>query len=62
MVSHSLTVLPRFPPLLLDSRELAYVEMLRILGINIDCKLTFKSHLRAAAASAAQKLGIMRKA
>ena len=62
VVSHSLTFLPRFPPLLLDSRVLAYVEMLRILGINIDCKLTFKSHLRAAAASAAQKLGIMRKA
>ena len=36
--------------------------MLRILGVNVDCKLTFESHLRAVAASAAQKLGIMRRA
>ena len=61
-VSRSLTVLPRFPPLLLDGRVLACEEMLRILGLNVDCKLTFESHLRAVAASAGQKLGIMRRA
>ena len=55
VVSSSLTV----PPLLLGDRVLACEEMLRILGVNVDCKLTFESHLRAVVASAAQKLGIM---
>ena len=62
VVSRTLTALPRFPPLLLDGRVLACEDMLRILGVNVDCKLTFESHLRAVAASAAQKLGIMRRA
>ena len=56
VVSRSLTVLPRFPPLLLDGRVLACEEMLQILGVNIDCKLTFESYLRAVAASDAQNL------
>ena len=47
VVSRSLTVLPRFPSLLLDGRVLVCEEMLRILGVNIDCKLIFESHLRA---------------
>ena len=62
VVSRSLTVLPCFPPLFLDGRVLVCEEMLRILGVNVDCKLTFESHLRAVAASVAQKLGIMHRA
>ena len=61
VVSRSMTLLPRFPPLILDDRVLACEEMLRILGVNVYCKLTFESHWRAVATSAAQKLGIMRR-
>ena len=43
-----------------DSVNIANVQSLKILGVNFDKKL-FEEHLRATAANASQKLGLIRK-
>ena len=61
IISRSLTDRPRFPALALGGDVLSVVRELRILGVILDSKLTFERQIRSIAASAAQKLGILRK-
>ena len=62
IVSRSRTARPSFPSLVLGTVALSDVSEVDILGVRFDSKLTFESHIRAVAASAAQRLGIMRRA
>ena len=62
VVSRSRTAVPGFPDLLLGGVVVDLVDDLKILGVTIDKKFSFEKHLRSVAASAASKLGIMRKA
>jgi hypothetical protein len=62
IVSRSCTVLPASPDLLTDDAVLLESKELPILGVCFDSRLMFGAHVRSVAATAAQKLGIMRKA
>ena len=57
----SKTVLPSFPRLTLNGVVLRELSELIILGVTFDPKLTFERHIRSVAASASQKIGIMRR-
>ena len=61
VISRSRTVAPAFPNLELEGVLIDNVFELRVLGVILDHKLIFESHLRSVAASASQKLGILRK-
>ena len=62
VVSRSRTVLPVHPSLSFEGQLIEDESELRVLGVVLDCKLSFEPQLRAVAASASQKLGILRKA
>ena len=62
VISRSRTAVPAFPDLVMSGVVLGEEKQLKILGVTFDRKLTFESHLRGVASSAAQKLGILRKA
>ena len=61
IISRSLTDRQRFPTLALGGDVLSVVRELRIPCVILDSKLTFERQIRSIAASAAQKLGILRK-
>ena len=61
VISRSRTIAPAFPNLELEGVLIDNVFELRVLGVILDHKLIFESHLRSVAASASQKLGILRK-
>ena len=61
IISRSLTDRPRFPAFAMGGDVLSVVGELRILGVILDSKLTFERQIRSIAASAAPKLGILRK-
>ena len=50
-----------FPNLVLDGFVVERVTELKVLGVVLDTKLLFESHIRSIAASASRKLGVMRK-
>ena len=49
------------PTLLMDGKELTYNDAINILGIEIDCRLTFTNHVREIAKKAARKLACIRR-
>ena len=61
LISRSRTVEPLFPDLVIDGSVVEMVSELRIFGIVLDSKLTFEKQVRAIAASAAMRVGILRK-
>ena len=61
LISHSRTVEPLFPDLLIDGSVVEMVSELKILGVIIDSKLSFEKQVRAIAASASMRVGILRK-
>ena len=60
-ISRSRTVEPLFPDLVIDGSVVEMVSELKILGVILDSKLTFKKQVRAIAASASMRVGILRK-
>ena len=61
LISRSRTVEPLFPDLLIDGSVVEMVSELKILCVIIDSKLTFEKQVRAIAASASMRVGILRK-
>ena len=61
-ISRSKTLAPIVPSLELDGTVFERVTELKVLGVILDTKLSFESHIRPIAASASSKLGISRKA
>ena len=59
--SRSRTVEPLFPDLVIDGSVVEMVSELKILGVILDSKLTFEKQVRAIAASASMRVGILRK-
>ena len=57
----SRTVEPLFPDLAIDGSVVETVSELKILGVILDSKLTFEKQVRAIAASALMRVGILRK-
>ena len=62
LISGSRTVEPLFPDLLIDGSVVEMFSELKILGVILDSKLTFEKQVRAIAASASMRIGILRKA
>ena len=58
LISRSCTVEPLFPDLMIDG---SVVEMVSELKIFLDSKLTFEKQVRAIAATASMRVGILRK-
>ena len=50
-----------FPDLLIDGSVVEMVSLLKILGVILDSKLTFEKQVRAIAATASMRVGILRK-
>ena len=61
LIFRSRTVEPLFPDLLIDGSVVEMVSELKILGVILDSKLSFEKQVRAIAASASMRVGIMRK-
>ena len=64
--SHALTLHrrqtpPELPPLVLCGVEVPEVDELRLLGVQIDARLTYGPHLDAVAARGRQRLGFLRR-
>ena len=57
----SRTVEPLFPDLVIDGSVVEMVSELKILGVILDSKLTFEKQVRAIAATASMRVGILRK-
>ena len=52
---------PLFPDLVIDGSVVEMVLELKILGVILDSKLTFENQVRAIAATASMRVGILRK-
>ena len=61
VVSRSRSLNPTSPALSVNGAVLKDLAYLEILGLTLDSKLTFETHLRSVARSVSQKIGIMRK-
>ena len=59
--SCSLTVEHLFPDLVVDGTVVEMVSVLKILGVILDSKLAFEKQVRAIAATASMRVGILRK-
>ena len=62
IVARSRTLLPRHPALSIGGVVLEESSSLQVLGVTLDSKLTFETHVRNIVSVASQKLGIVRKA
>ena len=60
-ISRSRMVDPLFSDLVIDGSVVKMVFELKILGVTLDSKLTFEKQVRAIAASASMRVGILRK-
>ena len=60
-ISHSRTVEPLFPDLVVAGSVVEMVSELKILGVILDSKLTFEKQVRAIAASALRRVSIWRR-
>ena len=61
IISRSRTLFPPHPALYISDVQIGEVGNLRLLGVTLDSKLTFESHLRSLSSSLAQKTGLLRK-
>ena len=61
LISHSRTVDPLFPDLVIDGSVVEMVSELEILVVILYSKLAFEKQVRAIAASASRRVGILRK-
>ena len=61
IISRSRTVEHLFPDLVIDGSVVEMISELKILGVILDSKLTFGKQVRAIAASASMRVGILRK-
>ena len=61
VISRSRTVEPLFPDLVVNDTVVEMVSELKILGVILDSKLTFEKQVRAIAASASIRAGILKK-
>ena len=61
LISRSRTVEPLFPDLLIDDFVVEMVSELKIFGVILNSKLKFEKQVRATAASASMRVGILRK-
>ena len=61
LISRSRTVEPLFPDLVIDGSMAEMVCELKIFGVILDSKLTFEKQVRAIAASASRRVGILRR-
>ena len=61
IVSRSRTLVPEHPNLLINGVIINRSNQLKLLGVTLDSKLTFETHLRNMARGISQKLGILRK-
>ena len=61
LVSRSRTRFPEHPNLSINGALINQVHQLKLLGVTLDSKLTFETHLRDMSRSISQKLGILRK-
>ena len=61
LISRSRTVERLFPDLLIDGFVVEMVSEFKILGVILDSKLSFEKQVRAIAASASMRVGILRK-
>merc|ERR1712055_742922 len=61
VISRSRTNAPPYPDLILNGTVVDVVKELRVLGVVLESKLTFESHVRCVAAAASRKLGILQK-
>ena len=61
LISRFRTVEPLFPDLVIDGSVVEMVSELKILGVILDSKLMFEKQVRAIAASASMRVGILRK-
>ena len=61
IVSRSRTLLPEHPRLLINGTSIIKSDQLKLLGVTLDSKLTFETHLRNVSRGISQKLGILRK-
>ena len=52
---------PQSPPLTIGGTVLKESDVLFILGVTFDSKMTFEKQLRAVSRAASQRLGILRK-
>ena len=59
MVSRSQTIAPGYGNLTLGSAEPEEVKSVRIIGVILDSKLTFETHLRHVMSKEARSLGVM---
>ena len=56
LISHSRTVEPLFPDLVIDGSVVEMVSELKILGVILDSKFIFEKQVRAIAASASRRV------
>ena len=61
IVSISRTLQTQHPDLFIDNVPLITNDPFKILGVLLDSKFTFESHIRAVSSSIAQKLGLLRR-
>ena len=61
VISRSRTLVPSFPDFVIGGNVVKMVNQLKILGVVVDSKLLFESHVRSVAASASRRIGILRK-
>ena len=61
IVSRSRTNLPEHPNLFINGVVISTVDQLKLLGVTLDCKLTFELQLRIMSRTISSKLGILRK-
>ena len=61
LISRSCTVEPLFPDLVVDGTVAEMDSELKILDVIIDSKIAFEKQVRALAASASRRVGILRK-
>ena len=61
IVSRSRTIDPPHPPLYLSGAQVLISDSIKLLGVTLDNKLTFETHIRQVSISIAQKTGLLRK-
>ena len=61
IVSRSRTHFPVHPNLSINGAVINQADRLKLLGVTLDAKLTFETHIRNMSRSISQKLGILRK-
>ena len=62
VVSRSRTIAPGYGDLSFDGTELEELKSLRILGVTLDSKLKFETHVREVGSKVARSLGVVRRA